>query len=176
MFVLAAGVGWSPMACADARVDDPGQESSNSTMSTSRYVPIQLGGLEAAIVPAEAAVDYYRERSGETRPATAFWTPTAADVEAFEVALANRLAAAGNAESVAMPRLGDYARQYLGILGPGGERRLQVVLVVPSLLEEFGLDLYADPVAVEDGGSGIHEAEFTLGEEGSLRLEAHGEG
>ncbi len=111
---------------------------------SSPYREISGENLQGVIVPADRAAEF------SIFKATGYWTPTDADVAAFDAAFTTWITEQKDvwgADEVAQRWPGDYTRQYVGF-----ERDAQQLLFVNAFCATEYLDWKNQPVMVEDGG------------------------
>lgn len=109
----------------------------------SPYREISGENLQGVIVPADRAAEF------SIFKATGYWTPTEADVAAFDAAFTTWIAdqTEWGADEVSQRWPADYTRQYVGF-----ERDEQTLLFVNAFCATEYLDWKNQPVMVDDGG------------------------
>ena len=111
---------------------------------SSPYREISGDGLQGVIVPADRAAEF------SIYKATGYWTPTDADVAAFDAAFTTWIAEQTDvwgADEVAERWPADYTRQYVGF-----ERDDRQLLFVNAFCTTEYFDWKNQPVFVMDGG------------------------
>ena len=115
---------------------------SPSPGDTQPYVDVSGAGYQGVIVPAERAGEF------GIFNATGYWTPTEADVAAFEAAFPAWIGqqTEWGADEVA-GQLPDYIRQYVGF-----SRGDHALFYVNAFCPVDFIDWHSQPVMVDDGG------------------------
>lgn len=132
--------GSSSMPPTDTPTPDVSTPEPTQGMS---YTDISSEQLRGVIVPADRAAEF------GIFQASAYWTPTDADVAAFEAAFPAWIAdqSVWGADEVTERWPEDYIRQYVGF-----ERDEQRLLYVNAFCELDFVDWHDQPVSVDDGG------------------------
>ena len=179
LWIAVALVTLSLIACNGSKTPAPETDAATPTLETVLENALIETSEYAGIIVSESGASEFGYLFNE--PSTDFWEPSTDDVSEAEKCIKEYLVSAQDGpasgsyqkEDVAfiLENLGEYRRQYVGILVDGEKR----IWCNAFYSDTSYLDWERDPVDVDGGGRNYWQIEYVLPSDECINFNVHGE-